>query len=173
MPHTVSFEKGRPALAAKSVVLDEAYPDELNAVPDVEESAVDLPRLRKLIQSQKPAHTAETVRVGNKGFVVGTRSSVGVDTSFTTTAAPIIAAKDGSVGNIRLNRRSFVRPGPRGRRMSLMVGWTAAVFPIGWVMSYVLLGGVYFLVLTPIGLAMRICGRDPMQRKFDRQAKTY
>jgi hypothetical protein len=55
----------------------------------------------------------------------------------------------------------------------IYVGWTAAVFPIGWVMSYVMLGGVFYLVVTPIGLIMRICGRDPMQRKFDPQAKTY
>jgi hypothetical protein len=55
----------------------------------------------------------------------------------------------------------------------IYVVWTAAVFPIGWVMSYVLLGGVFYLVVTPIGLIMRICGRDPMQRKFDSQAKTY
>ena len=55
----------------------------------------------------------------------------------------------------------------------IYVVWTAAVFPIGWVMSYVLLGSVFYLVVTPIGLIMRICGRDPMQRKFDPQANTY
>ncbi len=55
----------------------------------------------------------------------------------------------------------------------IYVVWVAAVFPIGWVMSYVLLGGVFYLVVTPIGLIMRLCGHDPMQRKFDPQAKTY
>jgi hypothetical protein len=53
------------------------------------------------------------------------------------------------------------------------VVWMAAVFPIGWVMSYLLVGVVFYLVVTPIGLIMRLCGRDPMQRKFDPQAKTY
>ena len=51
--------------------------------------------------------------------------------------------------------------------------WMAAVFPIGLVVSYVVLGLAYFLVFTPIGLVMRLCGRDPMQRKFDPNASGY
>jgi len=46
-------------------------------------------------------------------------------------------------------------------------------FPIGFVVSFVILAMVYYLVLTPIGLVMRLTGYDPMQRRFNRDAKTY
>lgn len=55
----------------------------------------------------------------------------------------------------------------------VFVGWMIAAFPIGWVISHVVVAFVFYLVLTPIGLAMRLCGYDPMHRKFDREAKTY
>ena len=46
-------------------------------------------------------------------------------------------------------------------------------FPIGWVMSHVLLAVVFYAVFTPIGLIMRLTGRDPMQRRFDPNAESY
>jgi hypothetical protein len=48
-----------------------------------------------------------------------------------------------------------------------------ATFPIGFVFSYVVLAVVYYLIVTPIGLVMRLMGRDPMQRRFDPGATTY
>ena len=48
-----------------------------------------------------------------------------------------------------------------------------ATFPIGFVVSYVILAVVYYLVLTPIGIVLRLAGKDPIQRRFDRGAKTY
>ena len=53
------------------------------------------------------------------------------------------------------------------------VVWMAAVFPIGWLVSHLLLAAIYYLVITPIGIMMRVCGYDPMQRRWDRQATTY
>jgi hypothetical protein len=32
---------------------------------------------------------------------------------------------------------------------------------------------VFYGVITPIGLAARLLGHDPMQRGFDRQARSY
>jgi ABC-type uncharacterized transport system permease subunit len=58
-------------------------------------------------------------------------------------------------------------------RKPLYLGWMYAAYPIGFVMSYVVLGVTYFLVVTPIGLVMRLAGNDPMQRRFDRSAATY
>jgi hypothetical protein len=55
----------------------------------------------------------------------------------------------------------------------LYSGWMLAAFPIGWTISHLILGITYYLVLTPIGLLMRLVGRDPMQRSFDRSAQTY
>jgi hypothetical protein len=48
-----------------------------------------------------------------------------------------------------------------------------ATFPVGLVVSYLILTVVYYLVLTPIGLVLRLSGYDPAQRRFDRGAKTY
>ena len=58
-------------------------------------------------------------------------------------------------------------------RKRIYVGWMFAVFPIGWVVSHLLLGVVYFLVLTPIGLTLRALGRDPLERRFDQSASSY
>lgn len=53
------------------------------------------------------------------------------------------------------------------------VGLSYATYPVGFVVSYVVLALVYFLVLTPIGLVMRLFGHDPLARKFDPAAKSY
>lgn len=53
------------------------------------------------------------------------------------------------------------------------VVWMALVLPIGWTVSHLLLMIVYYLVLTPIGLLMRLFGYDPLQRGFDRSAPSY
>jgi hypothetical protein len=48
-----------------------------------------------------------------------------------------------------------------------------ATFPVGLVVSFVILAVVYYLVLTPIGLVLRLTGYDPLHRRFDRRATTY
>jgi hypothetical protein len=53
------------------------------------------------------------------------------------------------------------------------IAMMVALSPIGWVMSHVILGIIYYLVLTPIGLALRAMGRDPLQRRFEPAARTY
>ena len=55
----------------------------------------------------------------------------------------------------------------------VFVGWMVAVWPIGWVVSHLLLAVIFFGVIMPIGLILRACGRDPMQKKIDRSATTY
>ena len=51
--------------------------------------------------------------------------------------------------------------------------WMAIAYPIGWVVSHVIIALVFYLLVTPIGLIMRLLGRDPMNRAFDRSATTY
>ena len=53
------------------------------------------------------------------------------------------------------------------------VAMAYAAFPVGWVVSIVVLAIVYFAVITPMGVLMRLLGRDPMTRRFDAQAETY
>lgn len=53
------------------------------------------------------------------------------------------------------------------------VGMAYATFPIGFVVSYLILAIVYYLVLTPTGIVMRLFGYDPMNRHFDVSTDTY
>ncbi|MCB9847532.1 MAG: hypothetical protein H6814_03865 [Phycisphaeraceae bacterium] len=61
------------------------------------------------------------------------------------------------------------------RRLALAVHryWTDAAKPIGWTVSMALLGVVFFLVFTPLGLILRAFGYDPMQRRFDKGRPSY
>lgn len=58
-------------------------------------------------------------------------------------------------------------------RTKIYVGWMYAVFPIAFVVSHVILAFVYFLILTPAAVVLRLAGKDPMNRTLDRNAKTY
>lgn len=60
-----------------------------------------------------------------------------------------------------------------GWMKALYVAWMWAAFPIGWTVSHLLMATIYYLVITPIGLMMRLLGRDPLERRFDRGAETY
>ena len=53
------------------------------------------------------------------------------------------------------------------------LGMAYAAFPIGFVLSHLMLAAAYYLVMTPIGLLMRLFGHDPMRRRFDADAETY
>ena len=44
---------------------------------------------------------------------------------------------------------------------------------VGIVVGNVLFATFFYLVLTPMGLVMRLAGRDPLRRKFDRATPTY
>ncbi len=55
----------------------------------------------------------------------------------------------------------------------IYLGWMYLAFPIGWTISHLLLGIVYYVVLTPIGVIMRLLGRDPMHRRYDKAAASY
>jgi hypothetical protein len=61
---------------------------------------------------------------------------------------------------------------PRALR-PLYVGLSAVGLPIGWLVSHALLAAVFYGVITPIGLAMRLAGRDPLRRWFDPHAPSY
>jgi hypothetical protein len=53
------------------------------------------------------------------------------------------------------------------------VTWMALAFPIGWTISHIMMGIVFYLVITPIGFIMKACGRDPMRRRLDRSCQSY
>lgn len=45
--------------------------------------------------------------------------------------------------------------------------------PIGFVLSHVLIAAIFYLVMTPIGLVMKLIGRDVMGRKPDPKLPSY
>ncbi|MDB5384486.1 MAG: hypothetical protein JWM11_132 [Planctomycetaceae bacterium] len=55
----------------------------------------------------------------------------------------------------------------------LFVGWMTVAFPIGWTISHLLMAFIYFLLITPMGLVMRLFGRDSMGRRFDETKESY
>lgn len=58
-------------------------------------------------------------------------------------------------------------------RRPLYVGMSAAVYPIGWLLSHVILLTVFLFVVTPTALLLRMLRRDPLQRRFDPSAPSY
>ena len=61
----------------------------------------------------------------------------------------------------------------RPLRVPIYVGWMRVFFPIGWTVSHLVLIVLYYLIITPIAVVMRLVGHDPMKRRFDRNAPTY
>ncbi|HUQ68831.1 MAG TPA: SxtJ family membrane protein, partial [Planctomycetaceae bacterium] len=70
-----------------------------------------------------------------------------------------------AVAAVGLLRPAWIRP--------VYIGWMLAVFPIGWVVSHVVLAIAYFGVVTPIGWLLRWRGYDPLDRRFDATASSY
>lgn len=61
----------------------------------------------------------------------------------------------------------------RPLRLPIYLGWMYAVYPIGWLISHLLMAAIYFLLVTPTGVVMRWLGFDPLKRRFDPDASTY
>jgi hypothetical protein len=51
--------------------------------------------------------------------------------------------------------------------------WMGFALLLGVIMSGIILSVVFYLLITPIGLIMRLFGQDPLHRKIDRQAASY
>jgi len=58
-------------------------------------------------------------------------------------------------------------------RRPFYLAWLYVTLPIGVALSHVILGAVFYLVFTPVGLALRLLGKDPLLRRFDRNAESY
>jgi len=76
--------------------------------------------------------------------------------SFTVPAAAVAVA-GGVIGLVGLIRPAAIRP--------IYTGWMMAVFPIGWTMSRLMVGLMFFVVFTPVALVFRLLGRDALQLK--------
>ncbi len=51
--------------------------------------------------------------------------------------------------------------------------WMKMAHLLGQVMTRLILTLTFYLVITPLGLIMKLSGKDPLHRQFDRSASTY
>jgi hypothetical protein len=51
--------------------------------------------------------------------------------------------------------------------------WMKLAEVLAWINTRIVLGVVFYGVVTPIGLVMRLAGRDPMRRRFDQAGESY
>jgi MFS family permease len=57
--------------------------------------------------------------------------------------------------------------------LPIYLGLTIVSFPIGFVLSYVIMGTLFYLLITPVALFFKVTGRDTMNRRFEPEAETY
>jgi hypothetical protein len=55
----------------------------------------------------------------------------------------------------------------------LYIVWMKFAFILGWVNTRIILGIAFFLVLTPIGVLMRVFGRNPVDIHLERDRESY
>ena len=82
-----------------------------------------------------------------------------------STIALTIGAIGAIVAIIGLAIPALMRP--------VYVGWMAAAYPIGWAVSHLVLAATFYLVVTPIGLLLRLTGREPLGRRQHRSPGSY
>jgi hypothetical protein len=70
-----------------------------------------------------------------------------------------------TVGLLGLGYPRLVKP--------IFVTWMVLAFPIGWALSWVLLGLVFFGVITPVALVLRLLGHDPLALARVQETTTY
>ncbi|MBN2162758.1 MAG: hypothetical protein JXR25_15365 [Pontiellaceae bacterium] len=53
------------------------------------------------------------------------------------------------------------------------VGLMLVGFPIGWIVSHLLMFLFYFGIITPVALVFRLIGRDKLHRRWEDRNETY
>lgn len=101
-------------------------------------------------------------------ILLGTLGLLGALVLWRTGSTPAAAAL-GSIGAAVCLAFYGVRP----LRLPIYRAWMRLVYPIGWVVSHLVLAAVFYLGILPLGLLLRAFGSDPMQRRFEPEAETY
>jgi hypothetical protein len=78
----------------------------------------------------------------------------------------------GAFGSLAVISTLFSLVAPRAN-LPIYVGLTVLAYPIGFVLSYVIMGFLFFVMITPLGLFFRLTGKDLLNRRFDPAAETY
>jgi len=53
------------------------------------------------------------------------------------------------------------------------IGWMKFGNVMNWINTRIILGILFYGIFLPIGIVMRVFGKDPMQRKLDRELSSY
>ncbi|MBI1315115.1 hypothetical protein GC176_27810 [bacterium] len=80
-------------------------------------------------------------------------------------AAQLVLGIGVTLGLIGLAAPRLIRP--------VFVGWMIAVRPIAFVVSTTILAAVFYLLVWPLGVLMRLKHRDALRLKIDRSTPTY
>lgn len=84
-------------------------------------------------------------------------------------ARPIVAGAFAALAGLSA---FFSLVAPRAN-LPIYLGLTILSYPIGFVLSYLIMGFLFFVMITPLGLFFRLTGYDPLRRRFDANASTY
>jgi hypothetical protein len=60
-----------------------------------------------------------------------------------------------------------------GALRPVYTAWMKVGHVIGWVNTRIILGVLFYVMILPMGLTMRMFGKDPMARKHDKSASSY
>ena len=75
--------------------------------------------------------------------------------------AAVLASVAVVVGLVGMAVPAAIRP--------IYTGWMVAAFPIGWTISRLALGTIFFVILTPLAAVFRLIGRDELKlRRVER-----
>src|SRR5262245_8596752 len=77
----------------------------------------------------------------------------------------VLAVLAVTVGAIGVMWPKAIRP--------IFVGWMTLAYPIGWTVSRIVLGAVFYGLFTPIAIVFRMMGRDELGLKRQPSAATY
>ncbi|GIW99283.1 MAG: hypothetical protein KatS3mg111_2616 [Pirellulaceae bacterium] len=58
-------------------------------------------------------------------------------------------------------------------RLVIIRGWQKVTFPVAWMLSHLLLGSVFLLIVTPLGYWLRWRGHDPLQIRPGRRTSAW
>jgi hypothetical protein len=55
----------------------------------------------------------------------------------------------------------------------IYLGMILLTYPIGWVVSHLMMALFYYGIITPVALLFRLLNRDPLCRRYEPDADTY
>ncbi|MGB2713791.1 MAG: SxtJ family membrane protein [Vicinamibacterales bacterium] len=82
-----------------------------------------------------------------------------------TIAGIILSALAVTVGPIGLVWPRAIRP--------IFVGWMALTYPVGWLVSRIVLGALFYGIFTPVAFVFRLMRRDELGLRRQIDATTY